>query len=130
MKRLVIDTAAIRYNISLIRQRAQGSVIYAALAGDGYGIGLVELAGILRENGIDRFAVNATADVTVAVVIRRALRHSAANSSAQARHSRMRPRSHSNCKNDTTLSGRAANAVPRAAVLSAFGMAGEDKNST
>jgi len=62
MKRLVIDTAAIRYNISLIRQRAQGSVIYAALAGDGYGIGLVELAGILRENGIDRFAVNATAD--------------------------------------------------------------------
>lgn len=62
MKRLVIDTAAIRYNISAIRKRAGTSTIYGALTGDGYGIGLLELAGILRENGIDRFAVNATDD--------------------------------------------------------------------
>lgn len=62
MKRLVIDIAAIRYNISVIRERAGASVIYGALTGDGYGIGLLELAGILRENGIDRFAVNSTDD--------------------------------------------------------------------
>lgn len=62
MKRLVIDIAAIRCNLSVIRERAGTSVIYGALTGDGYGVGLAELAGILRENGIDRFAVNSTDD--------------------------------------------------------------------
>lgn len=58
MKRLVIDTAAIRHNISVIQKKAGPSVIYGVLAGDGGGAGLTELAGLLRESGVDRFAVS------------------------------------------------------------------------
>ena len=63
MKRLVIDTAAIRRNIGIIRKKAGPSAIYGVLTGDGYGAGLTELAALLREEGIDRFAVQELEDV-------------------------------------------------------------------
>lgn len=62
MRTLVLDTAAIRSNISVIKERAGSAIIYAVLAGDGYGAGVVELARLLRDNGINRFAVTEVAD--------------------------------------------------------------------
>ena len=63
MKRLVFDTAAIRRNIGIIRKKAGPSAIYGVLTGDGYGAGLTALAALLREEGIDRFAVQEPEDV-------------------------------------------------------------------
>ena len=69
MKTLVLDTAAIRSNINVIKERAGSAIIYAVLADDGYGVGAVELARLLRDNGINRFAVTEVSD---AAALRRA----------------------------------------------------------
>ena len=58
MKRLVLEKEAIKKNIAAIKQRAGSAVIYAVLTGDAYGAGLVEMAGLLRDEGIGRFAVS------------------------------------------------------------------------
>ena len=63
MKQLVFDKAALKNNVSAVRKRAGASVIFAVLVGDGYGAGLVELARLLREEGIDHFAVDEPEDV-------------------------------------------------------------------
>ncbi|MCC8099251.1 MAG: alanine racemase [Clostridiales bacterium] len=57
MKSLVFDTAALKHNLEVVRTRAGDARIFAVLTGDGYGAGLVELARVLRENGIDSFAI-------------------------------------------------------------------------
>ena len=58
MKTLVIEREAVKNNIGVIKERAGEAVIYAVLTGDGQGAGLVELARLLREEGIGRFAVS------------------------------------------------------------------------
>ncbi len=58
MKKLVIEREALKQNIAVIRDRAGAAAIYAVLTGDGYGAGIVELAKLLREEGIGRFAVS------------------------------------------------------------------------
>ena len=62
MKTLVIEREAVKNNIGVIKERAGEAVIYAVLTGDGQGAGLVELARLLREEGIGRFAVSEPAD--------------------------------------------------------------------
>ena len=62
MKTLVIEREALRHNIGVIKERAGQAVIYAVLTGDGQGAGLVELARVLREEGIGRFAVSEAAE--------------------------------------------------------------------
>ena len=62
MNTLVIEREALRHNIGVIKERAGQSVIYAVLTGDGHGAGLVELARVLREEGIGRFAVSEPAE--------------------------------------------------------------------
>ena len=62
MKTLVIEREALRHNIGVIKERAGQAVIYAVLTGDGHGAGLVELARVLREEGIGRFAVSEPAE--------------------------------------------------------------------
>ena len=62
MKTLVIEREAVRHNIGVIKERAGQAVIYAVLTGDGHGAGLVELARVLREEGIGRFAVSEPAE--------------------------------------------------------------------
>ena len=62
MKALVIEKDAIRRNAAAVKARAGSAAIYAVLTGDGYGAGLVELARLLREEGIGRFAVSEPAD--------------------------------------------------------------------
>ena len=57
MKTLVIEKQAIKQNVAVIKERAGSAVIYAALTGDAYGAGLVEMAKLLRDEGIGRFAV-------------------------------------------------------------------------
>ena len=56
MKRYVIDTAALASNAAIIRERA-GVPVIAVLKADGYGMGIVKEAEVLREAGMDFFAV-------------------------------------------------------------------------
>ena len=57
MRKLVIDKAAVKHNLSVIKERAAGAVIYGVLTGDGGGAGIVPMAQLLRAEGIGRFAV-------------------------------------------------------------------------
>ncbi|MEM5779805.1 MAG: alanine racemase [Lawsonibacter sp.] len=58
MRKLVIEKAAVRNNLAVIKEKAAGAVIYGVLTGDGGGAGIVPLAQLLREEGIGRFAVS------------------------------------------------------------------------
>lgn len=62
MKTLVIDKQAVKKNITVLKRRAEKSVIYAVLTGDAHGAGLVEMARLLRDEGIVRYAVSEAAD--------------------------------------------------------------------
>ena len=57
MRKLVIEKAAIRANMAVIRKRAAGAALYGVLTGDGGGAGLIPLARMLRDEGVGRFAV-------------------------------------------------------------------------
>ena len=63
MLQLVFDKAAIKQNIAAVKRRAGDAVIYAVLINDGYGAGLIELANLLRDDGIRRFAVSEVSDI-------------------------------------------------------------------
>ena len=58
MNTLVIEKSALKNNISLVKEQAGASYIYANLSGDGYGAGAVPLAKLLRDEGIRRFCVD------------------------------------------------------------------------
>lgn len=62
MKALVINTKAIKENIGAIKLKAAGTPIYAELTGDAFGVGLLEAARLLRDEGIDHFAVSEPED--------------------------------------------------------------------
>jgi len=62
MNRYVVDTQAIVHNLAQIRRAAGGANIYAVLKGDAYGLGLLEMAQLHSENGVDRFAVTQTSE--------------------------------------------------------------------
>ena len=62
MKRLVIDRRAVVNNLETIREKAGKSKIYAVLTGDAYGAGLLEMAGLLHQHGVTRFAVSEPGD--------------------------------------------------------------------
>ena len=57
MRKLVIERAAVKHNLSVIKEKAAGAAIYGVLAGDGGGAGIVPMARLLRAEGIGRFAV-------------------------------------------------------------------------
>ena len=57
MRKLVIEKAAVKHNLSVIKERAAGAVIYGVLTGDGGGAGVAPMARLLRAEGIGRFAV-------------------------------------------------------------------------
>lgn len=63
VKRLVFDSTALKHNTAIIQERAGTAAIFAVLVGDGYGTGLIELAQLLRTDGISRFAVDEPEDV-------------------------------------------------------------------
>ena len=62
MRKLVIEKAAVKHNLSVIKDRAGGAVIYGVLTGDGGGAGAVPMARLLRAEGIGRFAVSDAKD--------------------------------------------------------------------
>lgn len=63
MRNLVLEKSAIKQNLAIIKARSQGAVIYAVISGDGGGAGTVELAQVLRGEGIGRFAVREVCEV-------------------------------------------------------------------
>ena len=69
MRKLVIDRAAIKNNLTVIKDRAAGAAIYGVLTGDGQGVGTAALAQLLRDEGIGRFAVS---EVSEAEALRQA----------------------------------------------------------
>ncbi|MDR0931053.1 MAG: alanine racemase [Clostridiales bacterium] len=58
MNKYIVQNDNIVENIKLIRDKADGARIIAVLKGNGYGIGVTELARVLMAEGIDFFAVN------------------------------------------------------------------------
>lgn len=69
MKKFVINKEDLKYNVDTIKSICFPSRIIAVLKGDGYGLGIVSFAEILRSRGIDFFAVS---DVTEARNLREA----------------------------------------------------------
>lgn len=58
MKHLVIDRRVIRNNLKAIKERADGAAIYADLSANACGMGLLEIARLLRDDGIHSYAVS------------------------------------------------------------------------
>lgn len=63
MKRYLVDRAAVRKNIDNLKTRAGSAKLIAVLKGNGYGLGLTEMAGVCREAGVTHFAVTEVSDV-------------------------------------------------------------------
>ncbi|MBQ2836472.1 MAG: alanine racemase [Clostridia bacterium] len=61
MKELVVETQKLRDNLKIVREIAEKNnpetKIIAVIKGNGYGLGLVEYAQFLADNGVDFFAV-------------------------------------------------------------------------
>ncbi len=58
MKRLVIDSRAVVKNLEAMRKHSGGAAMYAVLMGDAYGAGLEQMALLLRDHGVTRFAIS------------------------------------------------------------------------
>ena len=57
MRKLIIKKAAVKNNIKVVKERSGSAAIYAVLSGNGMGAGIVQLAQLLRNEGLNRFAV-------------------------------------------------------------------------
>jgi len=61
MKALVVESENLKHNLKTVREivekNKKGTKIIAVIKGNGYGLGLVEYAQFLEDNGIDFFAV-------------------------------------------------------------------------
>ena len=57
MKKLIIDPAAVKANIGVIKKKAESAEIIADLSCDAQGLGLLKAAALLREEGVRSFAV-------------------------------------------------------------------------
>lgn len=58
MKECIVDTGAVRKNTEVLKALAGESEIWAVVKGNGYGLGLEAMAGLLYDCGIRRFAVS------------------------------------------------------------------------
>lgn len=65
LKALIVEKSALRANLAEVRARAGSAELIANLSGDGQGIGLLRMAKLLREEGVDSFAVTETRDVSL-----------------------------------------------------------------
>lgn len=57
MKAYVVERDTLIHNIRVLKEYAGSAAVWAVLKGNGYGIGIVPFSRILRECGIDHFAV-------------------------------------------------------------------------
>jgi alanine racemase len=62
VKYLVIDRRVIRNNLRAVKERAGGVEIYADLSANAHGMGLIETARLLRDEGIRSFAISDPGD--------------------------------------------------------------------
>lgn len=62
MKVLAVDREKIKSNLECVRKAAGGAELIAVLKANAYGLGLREIAGLLREEGVRRFAVTEPSD--------------------------------------------------------------------
>ena len=69
MRTLIMEKAAIKNNLAVIKEKADGAAVYGVLTGDGCGAGIVPMANLLRDEGIGRCAVS---EVSEAAALRRA----------------------------------------------------------
>ncbi len=63
MKAYIVETALLRENLKNLKKRAGDAAVWAVLKGDGYGLGLVPMAKLCLDAGIDRFCVTEPGDV-------------------------------------------------------------------
>ena len=63
MNAYVVDRKTLEQNIQVLREKAGDTPIYGVIKGNGYGLGLIPMAQVLREGGIDRFAVTGLKEV-------------------------------------------------------------------
>ena len=63
MKAYIVESADVRKNLDNIKKRAGTAEVIAVLKGNGYGLGLIQMAAACREAGITRFAVTEIDDV-------------------------------------------------------------------
>lgn len=62
MKKLIVRREAVLHNIAEIQKRTQGT-LWGVVKYDGYGMGLLFMAGVLREAGIHHLAVSEIEDI-------------------------------------------------------------------
>lgn len=62
MKQIIIEKQKIKNNISIARERAGGVPLCGVLQNDAYGLGLIPVAKVMRDEGIRRFAVSEPSD--------------------------------------------------------------------
>ena len=63
MKRYVVDREALGRNIEILKEKAGDATVFGVIKGNGYGLGVTSMARVLREHGVDHFAVTAVAEV-------------------------------------------------------------------
>ncbi|NLA86097.1 MAG: alanine racemase [Clostridiales bacterium] len=64
MKHLVIDRRVVRNNLRAIKEMAEGAAIYADLSANASGMGLLDIAKLLRDDGVRYFAVSDPKDAS------------------------------------------------------------------
>lgn len=57
MRKLILERAAIKKNLAIVKEKSGSAAIFGVLSGDCGGAGTLEMARILRDGGIGRFAV-------------------------------------------------------------------------
>ena len=65
MKNLVIDRRVIRNNLRAIKDRAEGADIYADMSANATGMGMLEVAQLLRDEGVRSYAVSDPKDAAL-----------------------------------------------------------------
>ncbi len=65
MRKLILERAAIQKNLVIVKEQAGTSAIYGVLSGDCGGAGTLEMARILRDGGVGRFAVRDYQDARI-----------------------------------------------------------------
>lgn len=63
MRTYVVESAALRSNLENLKRRADSAVFWAVLKGNGYGLGLIPMARLCADYGIDHLAVTEVSDV-------------------------------------------------------------------
>lgn len=64
-KYLVVERQKVKENVKQVCRRAGTAIVYGVLKGNAYGFGLLDMANILRDEGISHFAVTEPRDLVI-----------------------------------------------------------------